>query len=60
MGVAAVIVCMHCAGAYTECVPQGADELAEAGPGVGVVGPAAGEQGVDGGRAERRFGESDS
>lgn len=43
-----------------ERVPQGADELPEAGPGVRLVGPAAGEQGVDGGRAVLWFGESNS
>lgn len=43
-----------------ECVPQGADELAEAGPAGRLVGPAAGEQGVDGGRALLRLGKSNS
>lgn len=43
-----------------ECAPEGADELAEAGPGVRLVGPAAGEQRVDGGRTEVRLGESNS
>lgn len=41
-------------------VPQGADELAELGSGVRLIGPAAGEEGVYVGRAELRFGESDS
>lgn len=41
-------------------VPQGADELAEVGSGMRLIGPAAGEHGVYGGRAELRFGESNS
>ena len=43
-----------------QCVPQGADELAEARAATWLVGPAASEQGVDGGRAELRFRESNS
>lgn len=42
------------------CVPQGADELAEGGPTMRLVGPAAGQHGVHGGRAALRFGEPDT
>lgn len=41
-----------------QCIPQGAHQLAEARAAMWLVGPAARKQGVDGGRAELRFRES--
>ena len=43
-----------------ECAPEGADKLAESGPAVRLEGPASGEQVVNGGRAELRFGKTNA